>query len=313
MANDSVHSTEGVQFQQLEERTSLLLNQSSTTNPSPDLDVTASEQTTQDQDRAAMEEIGRNAITSRPPALLVGTVLLAALCVVVAARWIHQLGGLSPSLSVSNSTVFNWHPTLMILAFLFMTVGALSFRFVNSNDGAAAMASRRQFAKRVHASSWCVAALCMTLALVAVFQSHNNPERPIANLYSLHSWVGLLVVAAYLTQLGVGILVFYDAWQISAPTKARVLKAHKVVGPVVYLCLAATILLGIQEKEGFVGCSYKVDRPDTVPFRHVFEIPPACFTSHLLGLAVLVVAVLTSMSWWDASSSFAVQEARRMR
>jgi cytochrome b-561 len=312
MANDSVHSTEGVQFQQLEESTSLLMNQLSTTNPVPGLDVAVSDEETTEQDRAVMLDAisRRSTYPSRPSALVTVTVVLAAFGVAIAARWIHQLGGLSPSLSVTNGTVFNWHPTLMILAFLFMTVGALSFRFVGNDDGSA---SRRRVAKWVHSGSWCVSALCMTVALVAVFQSHNNPERPIANLYSLHSWVGLLVVAAYLTQLVVGILVFYDVWQISAAAKARVLKMHKVVGPIVYLCLAATILLGIQEKEGFVGCSYKVDRPDKVPFRHVFEIPPACFTSHLLGLAVLAVAILTSRSWWDASPTYASQEARRAR
>jgi cytochrome b-561 len=311
MANDSVHSTEGVQFQQLEESTSLLMNQPSTTNPVPGLDVAVSDDETTEQDRATMLDATsrRRTYASRPSALVTVTVVLAAFGVAIAAKWIHQLGGLSPSLSVTNGTVFNWHPTLMILAFLFMTVGALSFRFIGTN----ASVSRRRVAKWVHSSSWCVSALCMTVALVAVFQSHNNPERPIANLYSLHSWVGLLVIAAYLTQLVVGVLVFYDTWQVSATAKARVLKVHKVVGPIVYLCLAATILLGIQEKEGFVGCSYKVDRPDTVPFRHVFEIQPACFTSHLLGLAVLAVAILTSLSWWDSSPTYAGQEARRAR
>jgi cytochrome b561 len=260
--------------------------------------------------------------------LAMGTVGLAVLCFVLASRWIWQLGGLSPSLRVTNKTVFNWHPILMIASFLSMTVGSLAFRLSSllsdQRDRGEVLSTqlllrheradrRRRGAKLVHAGSWCVAAVCMGAAVAAVFQSHNNPDKPVANLYSLHSWVGLLVLLSYAVQLAVGLLVFYNWMPVSAANKARILKIHKTAGPIVYLCTAVTILLGIQEKEGFVGCSYQVAAPDTVPFRHVFQIPSACWTSHILGLMVALVAILTAALWFTTSSPGVEDRQRRSR
>ena len=53
---------------------------------------------------------------------------LALLSLLVVSRWVSQLGGLSWKEGESKQ-VFNWHPLLMIVAFNFMTVATLSFRF----------------------------------------------------------------------------------------------------------------------------------------------------------------------------------------
>jgi hypothetical protein len=239
--------------------------------------------------------------------------LAAILSLILASSWILQLGGLEPSLRVTNKHVFNWHPLLMVAAFVVMTIGSLAFR-INSlltcNNGAFDASSsfrqrsdrRRRCAKLVHAGSWCLAATFVGVALVAVIRSHNNPDKPVANLYSMHSWIGLLVLVSYVAQLLVGLLIFYDWVRISAASKAWVHKIHTRAGPIIYACTALTILLGIQEKEGFVGCSYPVTEPDSIPFRHAFEIPTACWTSHSLGISVLLVTILTATLWvWPSS------------
>jgi cytochrome b-561 len=259
--------------------------------------------------------------------LAMGSIGAAAMSLVLASSWILQLGGLNPSLRVTNQRVFNWHPLLMIVAFLSMTIGSLAFR-LNSflawdsrpGDSSSSLPlvrqrsdRRRRCAKLVHAGSWCLAAACMGFAVAAVLQSHNNPEKPIANLYSMHSWVGLLVLFSYVAQLVAGLLVFYDWLRVSAAKKAWILRIHKTAGPIIYLCTALTILLGIQEKEGFVGCSYPVTEPDTIPFRHVFKIPSACWASHALGISVLLVAILTVSALWVGPMSQFDGDSRRSR
>eukprot|EP00522_Entomoneis_paludosa_P005361 CAMPEP_0172472584 /NCGR_PEP_ID=MMETSP1065-20121228/68416_1 /TAXON_ID=265537 /ORGANISM="Amphiprora paludosa, Strain CCMP125" /LENGTH=160 /DNA_ID=CAMNT_0013230731 /DNA_START=538 /DNA_END=1020 /DNA_ORIENTATION=- len=150
--------------------------------------------------------------------------------------------------------------------------------------------------------AWFVAALSAAIALIAVFMSHNDGVSGyIANLYSLHSWLGILVVTIYIVQFVMGAYAFYFSARESL--KAVVLQFHVIVGPVLYFSVVATILLGIQEKEGFIGCSYKVDEPDTFPLPRLEKIPPMCLVSHTLGLLVASTAVATYVALYNGKIS----------
>jgi len=156
--------------------------------------------------------------------------------------------------------------------------------------------------KVVHGLSWTIAAVCAAVALVAVFQSHNDlTSGYIANVYSLHSWVGITVVVFYILQWSSGLFAFGLGFG-SPALKSMLIKIHKYVGPVLYQSVALTMCLGIQEKEGFVGCAYKVETQDSFgPFKHFFDIPLACRVSHGLGLVILIVTVLTTFAIQDFS------------
>ena len=217
--------------------------------------------------------------------------LFASLLVVV---WVHQLGGLSWKEGHSKQ-VFNWHPLLMILAYCFMTVAALSFRTPLS---CGSVGYSRSTIKMVHGSAWAIAAIFASIALIAVFKSHNDSVSGfIANLYSFHSWLGLGVVGLYFLQFLAGFFSF--AWPLSFVTpsmKAQLLTLHSFFGPFLHMAVAATIMLGIQEKEGFVKCGYSVDQADYFPLSHLSLIPPACLVSHSLGIVVFATALLTSFA-----------------
>jgi cytochrome b-561 len=104
----------------------------------------------------------------------------------------------------------------------------------------------------------------------------------------------------YISQFSIGFVSF--AWPKSSMTstkKARILQLHKFVGPFIYNATAATILLGIQEKEGFIECAYTVTKADVIPIQHFFDIPAACRTSHGLGILVLCVALCTNLALYD--------------
>ena len=225
--------------------------------------------------------------------------VLALAIILVVYAWIAKLGGLiSPWHSAGKAKlVFNWHPLLMVTAFAFMTVSSLSFR-------APWKANNRNVTKLVHATCWAVAALSATLGLLAVFRSHNDKQSGyIANMYSLHSWIGASVILLYIVQFVAGLRAFggprvaSQSW--SAPARAVLLKVHVVVGPLIYFLTGVTILLGIQEKEGFIGCGYKVDSPDLFPMQHIGKIPSACLVSHALGLLVFMTMIAVGLALAD--------------
>jgi hypothetical protein len=138
-----------------------------------------------------------------------------------------------------------------------------------------------------------------------VFTSHNDGVSGcIANFYSLHSWIGFLVLTMYLVQLLLGIITFGCPTFFgirSNPFKRMVFMVHYYFGPTIYLGMTATLLLGIQEKEGFIGCAYKVEaaggHPDVrFPFIHILQIPLSCRISHLLGLVIGLTGLCTTFA-----------------
>ena len=60
---------------------------------------------------------------------------------------------------------------------------------------------RKKKLKLVHAGIMLGAFLFTVIALKAVFDSHNLAEDPIPNLYSLHSWIGIITVVLFTMQV----------------------------------------------------------------------------------------------------------------
>jgi len=216
---------------------------------------------------------------------------LALVAVVLASTWVSKLGGLSWSEGEAK-LVFNWHPLLMIFAFTFMTVASLTFR-------CPCRSSIRYWNKLTHAISWSITVIFAAVGVTAAVKSHNDPVSGfIANLYSLHSWVGCGVMLFYILQFLAGSFFFGLQWGTSA-ARQKMLKLHQFFGPFIYNITAFTILLGIQEKEGFVGCSYLVQEKDTFPPAHFFDIPLECRISHSLGLIIFAMALCTSFALYN--------------
>lgn len=234
-----------------------------------------------------MDEWNRRIYQAQRISLLLAHVL-AIVLLILTGQWVSQLGGLSWEKGQAK-LIFNWHPLLMILAFCFMTISSLSFRYRHFHLS-------RSTSKLLHGVGWAIGAGCMAVGLVAVFFSHNDRISGfIANMYSLHSWVGMTVLSMYVMQFLVGVSAFVlpDAFGISEVSKAKIVQVHSFFGPILYLSVMLTILLGIQEKEGFVGCGYKVDAPDMIPFQNFSQIPGVCKQSHAMGFCILIMGLCT--------------------
>lgn len=199
-------------------------------------------------------------------------------------------GGVAPFFIPGQAgRVFNWHPILMIVSYAFMTVATLAFRMpsrIQSNIG-------RRTKKFIHGMSWVIVLACGSIGIVAVFQSHNDAVSGyIPNLYSLHSWIGTSVILLYLFQFLVGANVFaLNMCSCSFFIKSTILSFHKIVGKFIYGLTGLTVMLGIMEKETFVGCGYMVNGPDTIPFQNLDKIPAVCLVSHGLGISVVLMAL----------------------
>ena len=89
-----------------------------------------------------------------------------------------------------------------------------------------------------------------SIALKAVFDSHNLAAKPIPNLYSLHSWVGLAAVILFGLQWVMGFVSFLFP-TFSDELRRNYLPHHKFWGLVVFGLCCAAALMGITEKALF--------------------------------------------------------------
>ena len=75
--------------------------------------------------------------------------------------------------------------------------------------------SRKRSVKILHASLHALALACAVFGLVTVFDSHNLATKPIPNLYSLHSWIGIITVSLFGLQVRAGAPMYGTmAWMV---------------------------------------------------------------------------------------------------
>ena len=142
--------------------------------------------------------------------------------VILTAIWTgHFLGGFAwqskPSLQ------FNWHPLLMMVGLIYLYGNGMSnFNFNKPKkkylvvvytyfSGILLYRILRNVESRFklkicHATLMISVFTLTVIALIAVFEFHNR--RNIPNMYSLHSWLGILTVILFLFQVRTYIICF---------------------------------------------------------------------------------------------------------
>ncbi|KDO25809.1 hypothetical protein SPRG_08752 [Saprolegnia parasitica CBS 223.65] len=177
------------------------------------------------------------------------------------------------SVRYADAHLFNWHPVLMTFGLLFCSYEA-ALVFVTAPFD-------HNTNKIVHASLHGMSLLSAVLGAIAVFSYHFAQKIP--NLYSLHSWLGLLTVVAFLEQVVVGFVAFLYP-RLAARWRLALVPYHVGFGVAVLGLVAATIVTGIMEKLGFNGScniSGKLDGRDVHGY-----MAPDCMLGNVIGLLV---------------------------
>ncbi|RLN19413.1 hypothetical protein C2845_PM02G10100 [Panicum miliaceum] len=167
---------------------------------------------------------------------------LAASAAVLVLLWcVHFRGGLSLGSPTNKGLIFNVHPVLMLVGFIILGSEAImSYKILPwSHDTN----------KMVHMVLHAVALFLGSVGIYAAFKFHN--ESGIANLYSLHSWVGLGTICLYGIQWLLGVTTFF--FPGASPTvRRRMLPWHVRSGLVVYILALLAAELGFLEKLTFL-------------------------------------------------------------
>lgn len=104
----------------------------------------------------------------------------------------------------------------------------------------------------LHAGLHTLSIIFFSIGLRAVFRNHARLE--IADLYSLHSWIGLTATILYASMYLVGLLAFiFNVWD--EVDKAKIVVYHIVGGTITLFFGLAALLTGLLEKATFMSCA----------------------------------------------------------
>lgn len=188
------------------------------------------------------------------------------MAVVLMGIWTgHHLGGFAWQGDPNHQ--FNWHPLLMTLGMIYLYGNGLLMYRMFRNE-------RKRKLKLLHAGVMISVFFLAVIALKAVFDSHNlkpckDPKSegdfcPVPNLYSLHSWMGLITVILFLFQWLAGLITFLFPG-LASHLRASYLPLHVFFGLMIFVFACATAILGITEKTIFaLGSKYQDRDPSGV-------------------------------------------------
>lgn len=134
--------------------------------------------------------------------------------------------------------------------------------------------------KITHATIHGLAFFFTVYGLIAAFDSHNYAPEPIANLYSLHSWIGLLAVIIFACQYVAGFTCYLFP-MLKEPYRVFYMPIHIFFGLFGFVLAIAASLMGISEKAFFA-----------MPGREYSEFPNQALLVNSAGLLITVYGTL---------------------
>lgn len=213
-------------------------------------------------------------------------VVLSVVCVVLLFYWnASYRGGFAWD---GQTNQFNWHPVLMGIGMVVLYGNAAVVYRIPLT-----WSQNKQPWKLVHAGLLLLSLLFSVIGLCAVFGFHNSNHTP--NLYSLHSWVGIVTTALFTAQWLIGFGTFL--LPCSPPSLRSFIKpTHVWMGSIILVLSVVSCISGINEKLLFV---LKAGNNETVPYS---QLPPEAIVANTLGVVIVVLAlvilkILSNQTW----------------
>ncbi|KAJ6883054.1 transmembrane ascorbate ferrireductase 1-like [Populus alba x Populus x berolinensis] len=169
---------------------------------------------------------------------------LAVAGVVMVLVWnLYYRGGLAWE-ATNKSLIFNLHPVLMLFGLII--IGGEAIMSYKS------LPLKNEVKKVIHLVLHAIAIILGSVGIAAAFKNHN--ESNIANLYSLHSWLGISIISLYGIQWIYGFIVFLYPGG-SPIIRSESLPWHVLFGIFVYILAVGNAALGCLEKLTFLESS----------------------------------------------------------
>ncbi|XP_063549272.1 lysosomal membrane ascorbate-dependent ferrireductase CYB561A3 isoform X3 [Gorilla gorilla gorilla] len=203
--------------------------------------------------------------------LLLGS--LGSMCILFTIYWMqYWRGGFAWNGSIY---MFNWHPVLMVAGMVVFYGGAsLVYRLPQSWVGP------KLPWKLLHAALHLMAFILTVVGLVAVFTFHNHGRT--ANLYSLHSWLGITTVFLFACQWFLGFAVFLLPWA-SMWLRSLLKPIHVFFGAAILSLSIASVISGKTPPGHTTACPVRRSLP-TAPGCWWWPLGCWCSTSFWLHL-----------------------------
>ncbi|XP_010333677.2 lysosomal membrane ascorbate-dependent ferrireductase CYB561A3 isoform X2 [Saimiri boliviensis] len=208
---------------------------------------------------------------------------LGSMCILFTVYWMqYWRGGFAWNGSIY---MFNWHPVLMVAGMVVFYGGAsLVYRLPQSWVGP------KLPWKLLHAALHLMAFVLTVVGLVAVFTFHNHGR--IANLYSLHSWLGITTVFLFACQWFLGFAVFLLPWA-SVWLRSLLKPIHVFFGAAILSLSIASVISGINEKL-FFSLKNSTRPYSSLPSEAVFANSTGML---VVAFGLLVLYILLASTW----------------
>ncbi|XP_065869826.1 transmembrane ascorbate ferrireductase 1 [Euphorbia lathyris] len=174
------------------------------------------------------------------PFTFVSHALAVAAAIMVLVWCIQFRGGLAWE-DTNKSLIFNIHPVLMLIGFIILGGEAIiSYK---------SLPLKKAEKKLIHLILHGIALILGIIGIYTAFKFHN--ESGIANLYSLHSWLGIGIIVLYGIQWVYGFLVFFFPGG-STTIRSVSIPWHVILGVTVFILAVANAAIGFLEKLTFL-------------------------------------------------------------